>query len=331
MGHQVRVSGRDIGFACAEGETLLDAAERAGYALPYSCRKGVCSSCEGGLIAGAATQRGRGLVTGPRSGVLYCQTRPDSDVEIAPKRIESSMPPARRLVTASVFRRSNPAPDVTTLHLRYQPQDRVRFRAGQYLQVLLDDGTRRNYSMAGPPQETDGTMLHIRRIAGGRFSDRMLAGLAPGSPLQVELPFGEFYLREDDMRPVILLASGTGMAPMTAIVEDLLRRGADRPLALYWGVRRQADLYLGDRPERWRQRLPGLRFVPVLGEPDGSWRGRTGPVHAAVLADHPDLSGHAVYASGNPVMVAAARAACTELHGLDAGSFHADAFVPSGA
>ncbi|MDQ2733960.1 MAG: hypothetical protein M3Y55_02970, partial [Pseudomonadota bacterium] len=89
-------------------------------------------------------------------GVLFCQTRPCSDLEIAPKRIESRTPPARKQITAFVFHLGRPAPDVTMLHLRYPVQDRVRFRAGQYLQVLLQDGTRRNYSMAGPPQETDG-------------------------------------------------------------------------------------------------------------------------------------------------------------------------------
>ncbi len=330
MTHQIRVSARDIEFGCEDGETLLDAAERAGYSLPYSCRKGVCSSCEGGLIAGEAAQRGRGGITGPRSGVLFCQTRPRSDLEIAPKRIEASTPPKRKTIGAFVFRLSRPTPDVTMLHLRYPPQDRVRFRAGQYLQVLLEDGTRRNYSMAGPPQETDGTMLHVRRIDGGRFSEGMLAGLIPGSRLTVELPYGEFTLRDEDTRPAILLASGTGMAPVTSIVEDLIRRGIDRPLDVYWGVRREADLYLGTLPESWRARMPRVRYVPVLSRPDPGWAGRTGRVREAVLADHRDLSGHVVYACGNAAMVASVREVLIAERGLDEQAFHADAFVPSG-
>lgn len=331
MTYQIRVSGRDIGFACAAEETVLDAAERAGYALPYSCRKGVCSSCEGGLVEGEGVQRGRGAVAGPRSGVLFCQLRPRSDLEIAPKRIESRAPPLRKQITAFVFRLTRPAPDVTLLHLRYPANERVRFRAGQYLQVLLDDGTHRNYSMAGPPQETDGTKLHIRHIAGGRFSVGTLAGLAKGSRLRIELPFGEFFLRTEEAgRPTILLASGTGMAPVASMIEDLLRRGTDRPLSLYWGVRRQEDLYLGDLPARWQRHLPELRFVPVLSEPGPGWSGRTGLVHRAVLEDHPDLSGHEVYASGNPAMVAAACEDFVTRRGLRAEAFFSDAFVPSG-
>lgn len=331
MSHRVRISGRDIDFACEAEETVLDAAERAGYTLPYSCRKGVCSSCEGGLVDGEALQRGHGTISGPRGGVLFCQLRPRSDLEIAPKRIESRTPPPTKQIAAFVFRKTRPAPDVTILHLRYPANERVRFRAGQYLQVLLEDGTRRNYSMAGPPQESDGTKLHIRHIAGGCFSDRTLARLTTGSRLHIEIPFGTFFLRaEGKERPTILLASGTGVAPIASMIEDTLRRGADRPLALYWGVRREEDLYLGDAPARWQRRLPDLRFVPVLSEPGPGWRGRRGLVHRAVLEDHADLSGHEVYACGNPAMVTAAREDFINCRGLTAEAFFADAFVPSG-
>ena len=130
MSHQVRVSGRDVTFGCGDGETLLEAAEQAGYLIPYSCRKGVCSSCEGGLVTGEAVQRGRGVIVGPRSGVLFCQTRPLSDVEIASRRIVPSAPPARKTIEAFVFRMVRPTPDIILLHLRFRPQDRVRFRAG---------------------------------------------------------------------------------------------------------------------------------------------------------------------------------------------------------
>lgn len=328
MTHQVRIAGQDIAFACADGESLLDAAERAGWALPYSCRKGVCSSCEGGLVAGEATQRG-GRIAGPRSGVLFCQARPCTDLEIAPKRIERRDPPARRRVDAFVFRLAHPTPDVTVLHLRYPPQHRVRFQAGQYLQVLLDDGTRRNYSMAAGPQQTDGTTLHIRRIPGGRFSDTTLGALLPGSLVPIELPFGDFFWRDDEVRPPILLASGTGMAPLAAMLDDLARRQWTGPLPLYWGVRRAADLYLGPAITRWQALLPGLRYTPVLSEPEPGWTGRIGLVHHAVLDDHQTLAGHVVYASGNPAMIAAARAGFTA-RGLAEDAFRADPFVESG-
>lgn len=330
MTHQIHVIGQDIGFPCAEDESILDAAERAGYALPYSCRKGVCMSCEGGVVTGTAEQLGRGVLIGPQSGVLFCQTRPRSGIEIAPRRIAARAPPVRKQITAFVFRANRPAPDVTLLHLRYPPQDRAHFRAGQYLQVLLPDGSRRTYSMAGPPQETDGTILHIRQIPGGRFSAAMLPTLTPGSRLMIELPFGAFTLSEQGKnRPTVLLAGGTGIAPITAMLEDALHRGADRPFHLYWGGRRVSDFYLGERIARWSAALPGFRYTPVLSEADGAWPGRRGLVHGAVLEDHPDLSGWDVYASGNPAMIEAARADFVR-HGVASEAFFADAFVATG-
>jgi CDP-4-dehydro-6-deoxyglucose reductase len=325
---QIRVADRDIGFDCADGETLLDAAERAGFTLPYSCRKGVCFSCEGAIVAGEAEQRGRGAIAGPRSGVLYCQATPRSDLDIAPKRISTSAPPARKRISARVFRLHRPAPDVTLLHLRYPPQDRVHFRAGQHLEVTLDDGSRRNYSMAGAPQETNATILHIRRIPGGRFSAAMMDALRPGDRLAIELPFGEFCLQEDDGRPVILLASGTGMAPVASILEDLARRSPDRHVDVYWGVRHEADLYLTGQVARWRSCLPRLRFTPVVSRPGPGWAGRTGQVPAAMLADHPDPSRNAVYACGSPAMVSLARELLIA-NGLPDVAFFSEAFVSS--
>jgi NAD(P)H-flavin reductase/ferredoxin len=331
MTFEICVSGRDIRFGCAAEEPVLDAAERAGYALPYCCRKGVCQSCEGELVRGKALEAAQGEIIGPRSSVLFCQLRPRSDLEISPRRIESRAPPLRKQLTAVVFRLIRPAPEVTILHLRYPANERVRFRAGQYLQVILDDGTRRNYSMAGPPQETDGTALHIRHIPGGQFSEGVLAQLTRGSRLRSELPFGEFFLRSEDVaRPTILLAGGTGIAPIVSMIEDLRHRGSARPLYLYWGVRRQEDFYLGDLPARWQRYLPQLRFVPVLSEPELGWRGRAGLVHRAVLEDHTDLSDYEVYASGAPAMVAAAREDFIAHHGLKPEAFFSDAFVPSG-
>ncbi|MHA6796986.1 2Fe-2S iron-sulfur cluster-binding protein [Pseudonocardia bannensis] len=330
MAHDVRVAGTEIVFGCEPGESVLDAAERAGFTMPYSCRKGVCSTCEGGLSAGTADVRGRGELEGPADGVLLCQARPRTDVEIAPQRIARREPPARKTVTAKVHKITHPADDVAVVQLRFPTGVRARFRAGQYLTVALPDGDTRNYSMANPPHQNDGALLHVRRVPGGRFSGEILSGLAKGDTLQVELPFGEFCLDPDSDRPVLLLATGTGFAPVKSIVEDQSKRGDGRPLHLYWGARRRADLYLADLATQWAQRYDWFTFTPVLSDPDTEWAGRNGPVHRAVLADHPDLRGHEVYACGNPAMTAAARAEFTAGAGLPADRFFSDAFVPSG-
>ena len=328
MTFEVRVAGQAIAFDCAADETILDAAERAGYALPYSCRKGICCTCEASLVAGRMQVHSR-WITGRSDAVLMCQARPCSDVEIAPKRIEKRAPSSRKTLTATVFRIARPTPGVYVLTLRFANGVRVKFQAGQYLQVLLPDGDRRNFSLANAPHENDGVELHIRHLPSGRFSARMLQTLEVGDKLTVELPFGEFFLREGE-RPAIFLATGTGFAPIKSIFEGALRRGDRRPLRLYWGGRTLPDLYMAERVAKWADRAPWFSFVSVLSRPGGDWTGRTGHVHRAVLEDNPDMSNVEVYACGNPLMIAAARKDFAMEGGLPEARFYADAFVASG-
>ncbi|HWE16176.1 MAG TPA: 2Fe-2S iron-sulfur cluster-binding protein [Hyphomicrobiaceae bacterium] len=331
MSFQVRISGQEIAFACNGDETILVAAERAGYSIPYSCRKGVCNTCECPLISGELEVRGRGRVVGPTKDVLICQAHPCTDVEILPKRIETSAPPLRKSLVAIVYRIARPAPEVVVLTLRFPAGVRAKFRAGQYLRVMMPDGDRRNYSMANPPHENDGVELHIRHVPGGRFSEGVLAGLAPGSKLTVELPYGQFFLRGQSTVPAIFVATGTGFAPIKSIVEDMLKRGDRRPMRLYWGGRARIDLYMLDRVEKWAARMDAFSFVPVLSEASDDWQGRTGPVHRAVLEDNPDLARVEVYACGNPLMIAAAKEDFCIEAGLPEEHFYSDAFVPSGS
>lgn len=330
MIYQVRVANSDIAFPCASDETVLDAAERAGFAIPYSCRKGVCNTCEGGLVAGEAMLPGTGPARGKSDAVLMCRAKPRSDLEIQPKRIERRAPPVRKVLDATVFRLARPALDVAILNLRFAIGTRAKFKAGQYLQLILPDGERRNFSMANAPQANDGVELHIRHIPGGHFSETVLATVKPGDTLEVELPYGDFFVRDGSPAPIILLATGTGFAPIKSIVEDALKRGNRRAMRLYWGARERADLYLADLPQKWAGRTSWFSFVPVLSEPDGDWQGRTGLVHQAIMADYADLSDVEVYACGNPLMIAAAQDGFIRQRRLPEQHFYCDAFVPSG-
>jgi CDP-4-dehydro-6-deoxyglucose reductase/3-phenylpropionate/trans-cinnamate dioxygenase ferredoxin reductase subunit len=215
------------------------------------------------------------------------------------------------------------------LTLRFPIGLRAPFKAGQYLQVVMKDGDRRNFSMANATRDNDGAELHIRHVPDGKFSMSTLSKLSVGDPLQIEAPYGDFYLRDSE-RPVILLASGTGFAPIKSIIETAIHAGDRRPMHLYWGARKRDDIYLAELPARWAQRLPWLSFTPVLSEPHLSWTGRTGLVHDAVRQDHKDLSSVDVYACGNPSMVSAAQRDFTDGHGLPDAQFFADAFVESG-
>ena len=224
---------------------MLDAAERAGYSLPYSCRKGICSTCEAELRDGRL-RRARSRSTAPASEVLLCQAKPQTDIVIHPKRIDRHDPTARKKITARVYRVTRPADDVFTLMLRFPAGIRARFKAGQYLRVQMPDGDTRNFSMANAPRESDGVQLHIRHIPGGQFSEGVLARLHKGDKLKVEIPFGEFYLRTGTEKPMVCLATGTGFAPIKSIIEDLIARGNTRPVRLYWGGRRRQDLYMAE-------------------------------------------------------------------------------------
>ncbi|MGH3172184.1 MAG: 2Fe-2S iron-sulfur cluster-binding protein, partial [Trebonia sp.] len=224
MSYEITVAGTDVTFGCAPGRSVLDAAEDAGWALPYSCRKGVCDSCAGTLLDGQAEVRGA-TVTGPADRVLLCQARPRGPVTIRPRRITSSGPPLRKKLTATVHRVRRPAARVTLLELRFPIGRRAPFRAGQYLNVLLPDRGTRPYSLANSPEHNDAAELHVRTEPGGRFSERIAAGLRRGDTLEVETPFGEVFAPDvagdgdgESSRPLILLATGTGFAPMKSIV-----------------------------------------------------------------------------------------------------------------
>jgi CDP-4-dehydro-6-deoxyglucose reductase len=328
LDYQIAVAHSDVVFRCEAGETVLDAAERSGYTVPYSCRKGVCSTCEGALVSGAGHSSVQGEMAGPAGRVLLCCLRPSSDMTIAPRKIERREPVVRKTLDLSVYRVTQAAADVSILYLRLPAGVRAKFRAGQYLQIELEDGSRRHYSMANPPHESDSVQLHVRHVPHGKFSEGVLRGLEKGRTLRVELPFGEFCLQDDATKPAVLLATGTGFAPLKSIVEDALKRRLERPLYLYWGARRLEDLYLAELARKWHA-SGKLSFVPVLSEPHAHWSGRSGFVHETVLEDFGSLAGLQVYACGNPAMTTAAHEAFVKA-GLPDEDFFSDAFVHTG-
>ena len=204
------------------------------------------------------------------------------------------------------------APDVAVLKLQLPASEQFRYYAGQYVEVILKDGRRRSYSMAGAPHTGSPLELHIRHMPGGLFTDHVFGAGATQMKereiLRLEGPFGSFFLREDSDKPVVLLASGTGFAPVKAIVEHMIHKNIQRPVSLYWGGRRPQDLYMDALAQSWTEALPGFRYVPVVSnalQEDG-WTGRTGFVHEAVMQDIADMSGHQVCLR-HALMVDAAR------------------------
>jgi CDP-4-dehydro-6-deoxyglucose reductase len=221
------------------------------------------------------------------------------------------------------------APDVAILTLQLPANEALAYRAGQYIEFLLKDGKRRAYSIANAPSYEGPLELHIRYMPGGVFTEHVFHTMKERDILRFEGPLGTFFLREDSDKPIVLLASGTGFAPVKALVEHLMHLKSTRKVSLYWGGRRPQDLYMDELCQAWAATLPDFSYVPVISDalPEDHWQGRTGFVHEAVMQDIPDLSGYQVYACGAPVMVDAARGDYAAQRGLPADEFYADAFT----
>ncbi len=331
MSHHISIEAADVAFDCAPGQSLLDAALRAGIDLPYSCRKGICGSCVGRIAVGEVMGLNGAAIrneTCMPDQVLYCMCTPASDLVLRPMSWNRVDPSARKTFTVRVYSNELVAPDVSLLRLRLPTGQRAKFKAGQYLHILLDDGSTRCYSMANPPQESDGVTLHIRHVPGGCFSAQV-AQLAPGDTLQIELPLGNVALREDDTRPIVFIAGGTGFAPVKSILDDMLKRRVKRPVTLIWGTRDAGGLYLRRAVDRWQKQWPDFRFIPAFSDLPAQdvVEAFAGRVDQALRASCPDLAGHVIYCYGSPPMVAAVRAAAAD-GGLALTDFHADVFVP---
>ncbi len=336
MSHTIILQPGGQRFVAEEGETLLDAALRQGLSLPFGCRGGACGACKGSLLTGRIDYGGKqalGLSDGERQRgqILLCLARPLSDLSLEIKRLGAAADIEVKTLPCRVARMERLAEDVMRLFLKLPQQADFRFLAGQYIDILLRDGRRRSFSLANAPASDALLELHIRRVEGGRFTSQVFAHMQEKDLLRFEGPLGEFFLRQDSDRPVILVAGGTGFAPIKSMLEQAFAEGTQRPFHLYWGARTVEGLYLDQLPRQWAATRSGFHYTPVLSAaaPGSHTDYRQGQVHEAVCQDFGDLSGFDVYASGPPAMVEAARSAFLA-RGLDADHFHADAFVISG-
>jgi len=337
MTFQVTLRPAAQSFDVARDETVLSAAIRAGIGLPYGCRDGACGSCksrlvEGRVIHGAHQDKALSAAEEAEGLILTCCATPQTDCTIEARTYAGASDYPVVKMPGRVLSIEKPVADVAIVKVQLPANQAVRFRAGQYVEFILRDGARRSYSMANAPHNL-GTPaaieLHIRHMPGGKFTDHVFGALKERDILRMEGPMGSFFLREDSDKPIVLLASGTGFAPIKALIEQLAEIKSPRPVTLYWGARRRADLYLHDWAAQAHTLLPQLRYVPVLSEPaaEDAWTGRTGFVHQAVMADLPSLAGHQVYACGAPVMIDSAQRDFVAQCGLPADEFYADSFT----
>lgn len=299
-------------FEARENETVLNAALRQGVILPYSCRNGSCASCKGRLLEGEVRypyQPPVGLDPEdiPAGNALLCQAVAASDLTIGARPLEQVADIPVKLLPVRVQKIAPLSPQVMRLVLKKPKARRLQYLAGQYVDILLPGGRRRAFSIASPPSREDHLELHVKHVPGGDFTEHVFEGMKAGEILRLEGPLGTFFVRGGSDRPMIMVAGGTGFAPLKAMLETLLEHGDPRQIRLYWGARNAGELYMHERAREWERRHRHLEFVPVLAEPDAGWRGRTGLVHEAVLHDHPSLAAFDVYMSGPPAMIDAGR------------------------
>lgn len=318
-----------VRFAVEEGETVLAAGLRQGLALPFGCQSGTCASCRVRLLDGhvehAAEPRGLSPAERAAGYILLCQALPRSDLDLKldqPERLDELRP---RQLPVRVAARRMLSQDVLHLAVKLPHGQPFRYLPGQYVDFLVGDGRRRSFSIANAPLPAETLEFHMRVTPGGMFAHYAQDEMPEKTILRIEGPLGAFYLREGSERPALLMAGGTGFAPLKAMLEAQLHNGLTRPFHLFWGARARSDLYLHALVESWAREHPRFRYTPVLSEPDADWTGARGFVHDALLSTYPELSAYEVYMAGPPVMVHAGKQAFVQA-GLDADHLYYDSF-----
>ncbi|MSQ49249.1 MAG: CDP-6-deoxy-delta-3,4-glucoseen reductase [Betaproteobacteria bacterium] len=333
--HTVTLQPSGQQFQVEDGEAVLAAALRQGLVLPYGCKNGACGSCKGKIVSGTVDygvyqQKALPDEEKAQGKALFCQAKPLSDLVLEARTIGAVNGLQVKKLPCRIQKLERLTDDVMLLHLKLPANEKFVFLAGQFIEFLLKDGGRRSFSMANPPHDTELIQLHVRHVAGGQFTDHVFNKMKERDILRCEGPLGTFFLREESAKPVVFVASGTGFAPIKAVIEHMLHQGIARPMTLYWGGRRPKDLYLHALAEQWATEHPGvINYVPVIsdGLPEDHWNGRSGLVHHAVMEDFPDLSSHQVYACGVPIMVDSAKRDFIALCKLPEDEFYADSFT----
>jgi CDP-4-dehydro-6-deoxyglucose reductase len=326
MSYQVKIAPSGYVFNVNEGEYIVTAALDNGITFPYGCRSGVCGTCFGKVLSGEVfypndLPMALSEEEHEAGEALFCQAVAKSDlhIEVGEIKMASDITVKIKTLPVKITSLRKLADDVMQMTLKLPETEPFVFRAGQYVDILLNDGRRRAFSLATPATTNDKFLeLHIRHVKDGEFTSRVFEQLQEKDLLRIEGPHGNFFLRPSQ-RPKILLGGGTGFAPLKGMIEQEIEEGVNTPLHLYWGVRSAKDLYAKELAEKWVLQYDNITFIPVLSEPEDTdnWKGRTGFVHLAVIDDFADLSGFDVYMSGPPPMVNAAGTAFKKQGAID--------------
>lgn len=335
MSYTISLQASGHSFEAEEGEVILEAALRQGINFPYGCRSGTCATCLGNVISGEL-EYPEGLPLAlmehedEAGKAIFCASVAKSDMVIDVKEVTSQLSIDVKLLPARVASLKKLSDDVMQMKLSLPANEQLKFHAGQYIEFILSDKSRRAFSLANAPTNNETLELHLRLVEGGKFTEHVFNQMKEKAIVRIEGPFGTFSITEKSNRPLILVAGGTGFAPIKSMVEQLIQQGDSRLVHLYWGVQAQADLYLNDVAQAWDDKHTTLDYNPVLLKPSNAdekenWQGRTGFVHESVINDFNSLAGFDVYMAGPPAMINAAKKAFIE-KGLPEDQLFSDSF-----
>ncbi|MCB5163031.1 FAD-binding oxidoreductase [Marinomonas algarum] len=325
-------------FESLEGETILDAALRSSIMLKHGCRDGRCGDCRTTLAnpapAGAISYPETLLLeASDRAGetVLCCQAVANQDLVLTAPEVTELEGISIQKLMSRVKSKEAISDDVMVLKLMFAPGSEFPYFPGQYIDITLPNKVSRSYSMASQTPQDNAVELHIRLKPDGEGTPYIFNELATRKMVTVEGPFGSFYLRKTKA-PIIFIASGTGFAPIKAIMEQLIDLQGEaninaRPVTLYWGGRSEQDLYMSDLCERWAKAFSWFKYIPVISDQKDNWSGRTGFVHRAVVEDYSALGSYEVYACGAPIVIESARRDLVNDCQLLPTNFYSDAFI----
>jgi CDP-4-dehydro-6-deoxyglucose reductase len=328
MSFKTTIQPSNHSFPIDKDETILEAALEHGLTLPYSCRDGACGACKGKVLSGAVDHgKAQAFALSEEEKAagmaLFCCAKPLSDLVIESHEVTTTEEIVVKTLPCRVEKMVKLTDDIMALFLKLPANERLQYLSGQYIDILQKEGKPRSFSLANAPHADELLELHVRNIPGGTFTQHVFNEMKERDILRIKGPLGTFCLHEDSPKPILFVASGTGFAPVKAIIEHALHIGFKREMHFYWGVRLQADLYMLDKVKEWEAQ--GIKFTPVVS--DEPWNGRAGFVHQAVLDDFRDLSGYTVYACGAPVVVEAAHREFTTQRGLPNDAFYSDVFT----
>lgn len=331
MSFTVRTQPSGNTFSCEADESILDAALRQGHTFPFGCRSGACGACKGRVVSGSVYYPDEDEVSAlaqinrDNGDVILCKAMANSDVVIEVNDVPELSAIQSQKTPAKIHQMKRLSDDVMQLFLKLPEDVTLEFLAGQYINIILEDGSYRSFSLANMPLNDGLLELHIRHIDGGQFTDKVFNELKEQDLLRIEGPLGSFFLREDSDCDLIFVAGGTGFAPVKGIIQHLIAQNSSRNIHLYWGARSSEGLYLDTLAKQWATEHDNIQYTPVISDQEDDWGGAKGFVHQQVMQDYPDLSDKAAYVCGAPAMVKTARQDFTQ-KGLSETQFFSDVF-----